>query len=228
VNPGVSVRIEGLPAVLAQLGKLKPAKLNAIARGGLKKAARMMVKAVKARLQPGGRGYETGALRKSIGFKVGTAKDGHSYAVVGPQRAMKRVEFNKTTRKWRMEPTKFGLRLKGKQVGRDPANYAHLIEYGHRIGAHGSGTLKPIQKPGWTPELVWSKKLQTMVFKHGAPRRAAKSKVTGEAGQGKGEGFVFGIGFMRATFDATQAAAVEIVRNHMRDEIKRLVLKGKV
>ena len=204
MNPGVSVRIEGLPAVLAQLGKLKPAKLNAIARGGLKKAARMMVKAVKARLQPGGRGYETGALRKSIGFKVGTAKDGHSYAVVGPQRA-----------------------FKGKQVGRDPANYAHLIEYGHRIAAHGSGTLKPIQKPGWTPELVWSKKLQTMVFKHGAPRRAAKSKVTGEAGQGKGEGFVFGIGFMRATFDATQAAAVEIVRNHMRDEIKRLVLKGK-
>lgn len=56
---------------------------------------------------------------------------------------------------------------------RNGANFAHNVEDGHRIaGGHGKGRqLRVMQKAGWTNELVWSKRLRTMVYKHGAPRR---------------------------------------------------------
>lgn len=225
----ISLKVEGLPVILGRLSQVKPAKMNQIVRKGLEKAARVIVKAVKANLKPGGRkpsGYDTGALRKSISFKVGTAKDGHTYAVVGPQRAVKRSHIYEGGRKIRTATlTKFGGRLKGKQKGKDPANYAHLIEYGHRIAA--GGTLTRIQRPGWTPELVWSKRLKTLVFKHGAPKRTARSKVTGEVGKGKSIGQVFGIGFMVAAYRATKDQAAAIIKQHMEEAIRKLLVKGK-
>lgn len=51
--------------------------------------------------------------------------------------------------------------------------HGQLVELGHRI-ASGSGKgrqLKVQQAKGWTNELVWSTKLRTMIYKHGAPKR---------------------------------------------------------
>lgn len=57
------------------------------------------------------------------------------------------------------------------------ANHGHLVEFGHRIASgrtrkgEARRELKREQKAGWTNELVYSERLKTLVYKHGAPHR---------------------------------------------------------
>ncbi len=202
MNPGVSVKIGGLTALLAKFASVKPAKLRSIERKGLEKAARIVVRAIKANLIPGQFGYATGALKMATYFKTGTNKAGKSYAICGARRAIKRVvrgSFGTAS-----SPTKFGKRLRGKRAGKNPAAYAHLIEFGHRIAAYRTGTLA-----------------------RASGKAAAKSRVTGRVGEGTKAGFVPGIAFMRRAYDGSIGAAKGAIKAHMCKELFRQLIFGK-
>lgn len=106
MNNGVMIR--GERALIRKLDRMaKQSQRNKIARPAVRKAAAEVRKAAK-RLAP----VETGELKRSITTKVETIRNGPVYAVIGPENR------------------------KNAQTGRNPANYAHLVENGtkpHRI-----------------------------------------------------------------------------------------------
>lgn len=96
---------------------------------------RILAPAVKAACQPievaakrfARRSEDTGALRQSIATKVKAYPTGVVVGLVGPRR-----DYFVRGRK----VTAFGAILGRKELRR-PANYAHLVEFGHRIAVGG-------------------------------------------------------------------------------------------
>lgn len=77
---------------------------------------------------------ETGELKRSIGFAVRQYRKGRlTFGVVGPRRGFGVPD----------ESTKTGMT--------DPANYAHLVEYGHAVAGNAAGWVeaKPFMRPAW-------------------------------------------------------------------------------
>lgn len=104
-------RLDGLQEVLANLdGVAKKVRKKAV-RTGVAKAGRLLARAAKANSPQGG----TGQLKRSIGSKVKTYPSGVVVAIVGPRKGFAVVD------------------AKGKK--HDPANIAHLVEFGH-AGPH--------------------------------------------------------------------------------------------
>jgi hypothetical protein len=60
-----------------------------------------------------------------------------------------------------------------------------------------------------------------MVFKHGAPRRTEKSKLTGKHGEGTQAGSVAPKPFLRPAFEATKAEASAIVEAEVRAAMEK-------
>ncbi len=121
---GLRVELGDLRPIVAQLDKLKRTLRNRILRQAMVKAARIMAKAVKQNA-PKEIGTDTysraraGQLKRSIGFKVSTSKNGVVTAIAGPRRGFRIV---------------LGARIRGKNTGKavayDPVKTAHLVEFG--------------------------------------------------------------------------------------------------
>ncbi len=74
----------------------------------------------------------TGTLKKSLGIKMTTTRRGTVLGVIGPRRGFK---------------TQVGTTGKGKPIYEDPANIAHLVEFGH--GGPHPAPPHPFMRPAW-------------------------------------------------------------------------------
>jgi HK97 gp10 family phage protein len=81
--------------------------------------------------------------------------------------------------------------------------HGHLIEFGHRVAAHGTGTLRRVHKPG------------------GRPQQDPISKVTGQRGTGAVKGFVAAIPFLRPAYEAHKQEVLTIAIREHRARIER-------
>lgn len=139
-------KLVGLEEMRATLKKLPEETQKRVLSLAVRRAAMPLVDAIKTRVPK-----RTGALRESIGAIVKTNKrTGDTYAIVGPRRGYYR-----------------GGAMIGKgEDGRGadvPANYAHMVEFGHQIVAPKSEGKKSATgggfvaaKPFMRPALVAS------------------------------------------------------------------------
>jgi len=115
-SPYAKFKLEGIDQILNTLKRLPIETQTKVLGVAVKRAAKPLVDAAKS-LAPS----RTGALRESIQAVVKKSKNGGSYAIVGPAR---------------------GYYKKGAKIGKDgdrrgaavPANYGHLVEFGHQVG----------------------------------------------------------------------------------------------
>lgn len=139
--PKTSARITvtGQEAIARALDSLPPKLQKRALRRGVTKMARRIRGRARELVA-----VETGALKKALAFRVYRLKRGDGYgAVIGPVRDAP----GKPPRYRRgVVRGKKGLRLarKGEQATsyRNPVNYAHLVELGHR-----SAPAKPFLRP---------------------------------------------------------------------------------
>lgn len=118
-SPFFKVKLAGLDEIRATLRQLPQETQNKVLTYAVRRAAAPMVKVAKS-LAP----VDTGALRSSIGVIVRRGKrGGDPYAIVGPERGR---YFRKGKR------LKKGADRRGAD---EPANYAHLVEFGHMSAA---------------------------------------------------------------------------------------------
>ena len=101
-----AINIDGIQELQRALGKLPKELVNKAEKAALRGGAFLISKAAKAKAP-----VASGHLKKSIGINVRTVK-GKTTARIGAKSDRKTV-------------TRYG-----KQVISNPANYAHLIEYG--------------------------------------------------------------------------------------------------
>lgn len=142
----VSVEVKGLEITIEALGKVTNAITRKYARRGVTKAASVVSKAVKSKLVVG-HGLETGLLKKSIGFRVYTSKDGIPGAVIGPRRGFKEpVTGRKRGRARLLTKRQKAAGVAGQSL-RNPIKYAHLVEFGHG-GKHPAGP-HPFMRPAY-------------------------------------------------------------------------------
>ena len=161
-NASKLVGLSEIRAVLKTLPSELRVKVMAVA---LKRAARPLVDAAKGFAA---RSVKTGALQNSITSLVKKGRGGDSYALVGPSRDYFRG----------------GKKLKKNAVrsGADkPANYAHLVEYGHHAatGAKGGSRRgKSTASAAWVPAKPFMRPAVA----------AAQSAIAGELAEGVSEG----------------------------------------
>lgn len=137
----LTTKVQGIVKGIENFGKLKDAARNKAIRRGLTKSGQLLTKAIKGKIKTKAR---RGLLRKSIGQKVKIpranprtgAKAKPGYVIIGPRRGFK-TQVGTVTR---------GPR-KGQPVYEDPANIAHLVEFGH-AGPH-SAPPHPFIRPAW-------------------------------------------------------------------------------
>lgn len=116
-------KLEGVAELTAGLRELARGVRNRVVRRMVTSASRVVLQAAKSRVP-----VQHGLLKKALGVKTKTYGSGTVVAVVGP-----RVDA-KGAKKQRFK-VKVGIRTRGKNQGADvyavPANYAHLVEFGH-------------------------------------------------------------------------------------------------
>lgn len=164
----IKTRVEGMDALVKRLSNLK-VSINPILRQAARRSASPVSKTAKLYLP--GRGkrliYDgnrilvygrTGQLKKSIGYRVATSRDGVVHALIGAQRktvtlALKTVAY-KGQVTWKRD--KDGALVKGDKlttktrnvlVRVKPSNYSHLIEDGFMAKPWGRKT-KPVAVRG--------------------------------------------------------------------------------
>lgn len=124
-------RITGTTEIAKALQGLPSRVSKNIAIEAMAEAVRPLVNAAKAYSH---RSIRTGALHRSIGFAVRQYKKGLvTYGVIGARRG-------------------FGVPDAGSSTGTtEPANYAHLVEYGHAIAGDANGWVdaQPFMRPAW-------------------------------------------------------------------------------
>ena len=109
----LSATLTGVENTLAKFETLKRGARNKYLRKAVRAASDPQLKASRAAMTFRN---DTGVLRKSLIKKIRTFPSGITTAIVGP-------------RKESVLATDRG----GRQVIRNPNNYAHLVEFGHRI-----------------------------------------------------------------------------------------------
>lgn len=120
----VEMKLTGVADLVRTLNSLKRGVRNKISRGPLAKAGRAVAKEAKSRAP-----VDTGALRRSLTSVVRTGRSG-VYVMVGPETGTKKNKRTGITSK-----TAFGKWLDNQGIKNRPANYAHLVEFGH-AGPH--------------------------------------------------------------------------------------------
>lgn len=145
----IAKALQGLPS---RVGK-------EAAMAAMEKAVAPLVLEAKQQAIPS---IRTGGLFRSIGFAIRQYKRGLvTFGVVGARRG-------------------FGVESDAHDTGKtEPANYAHLVEYGHAIEGDATGWVeaKPFMRPAWdaTAPTV-SKILGVEIFKE-IEAAASKSRV---------------------------------------------------
>lgn len=120
----VKFKLTGLEEIRATLRQLPEETQRKVMAVAVRKAAKPMVAAAKTYAL---RSVRTGALRNSIDVVVKKSRSGDSYAIVGPARGY--FVSGKRLKK--------GADARGAD---QPANYAHLVEFGHHSAA-GTGVV---------------------------------------------------------------------------------------
>lgn len=125
----IKFQITGHTEIAKALQGLSASVSKEIAMQAMEEAVQPMVESARS-LTPVG---DTGGLRRSIGFAVRQYRRGKvTFGIVGARRGFGTVDAN------------------GRHT--EPANYAHLVEYGHAIsGATGAGWVNaiPFMRPAW-------------------------------------------------------------------------------
>ena len=146
-------KLDGLDAAIQAVADFDAKAARKAARAGVDDATKIVLAAVKGKVPT-----DTKALKKSLGRKVKTYKRGAVvYGVVGPRR-----DAAGKPAKFRTERVRKG-RKQAAVV--NPANYAHLVEFGtrpHPIGIraskakgkrtganHPGAAPKPFMRPGY-------------------------------------------------------------------------------
>ncbi len=137
----IKAKIDGLAPLLRRLENVKRGTRNKILRPAVTKAARIVNNAAKTAVKPGKTGRQktrNGILKKSLGVKIASYET-TVIGVIGPRKGFK---------------TQVGVRTRGgtkSNVGdpiyEDPANIAHLVEYGH--GGPHPAPPHPFMRPAW-------------------------------------------------------------------------------
>jgi hypothetical protein len=151
-------------------------------RDALRRASRALVNRIKGYVPVDKNAKPSGTLKKSMGLVVRRSRrrDGDPYAVIGARRGFKR----EVVRNGRAELA-------------DPANYAHLVEYGHAI-VHG-GTLYDASR--------------------GSSQR--KSRVEGRTGRGQvGATRVAAQPFMRPGIQSGRGETLSVLATSLRNWVK--------
>lgn len=187
------IQIDGMDDLFARLRNLRQSIQNKHMRRAVTKSARVVAAAVSARAP-----VESGALKKSIGYRVYTMKTGKGVgAVIGPKRDFK-VQVGQAATRTRA----VRLRILSKKqlaagatgAARCPAKYAHLVEFGHRVAV--GGTLS--RRVGWRRRQI-----------------AAKSKRTDLRGKGRHAGNVAARPFLRPAWDASLGEIRSLIRREL-------------
>lgn len=147
----------------------------------------------------------TGALKESIAIKVLDGTDASGAALVGPDRGY----YQKGKR------VKDLSSLYG-QERQKPANYAHLVEFGHVIATGGS------LKATHALELVETGALS----KHGKPLKRWKRGAITAAAKGRATGLVAPQPFMRPALIAGAPAAEAILTEEIGRGVERVRAAG--
>lgn len=124
----LKIQITGSTELAKALRDLKSSVANDAAVYALEQATQPMVEAARA-LTPTG---DTGGLKRSIGMVIRKYKN-VVFCVIGPRRG-------------------FGVPDPSKKSGRtEPANYAHLVEYGHAVAGDATGWVEgnPFMRPAF-------------------------------------------------------------------------------
>jgi HK97 gp10 family phage protein len=135
-------RIDGLDTLLRRLDGLKRSLKTRILRAATRAGASLYNKAAKAAVKPGRtRDAETrtGLLKDSLGIKMTVRRSGTAVAVIGPRVGFKK-QIGLTTRAGKGGPV-------GTPIYEDPANIAHLVEFGH--GGPHPAPPHPFMRPAW-------------------------------------------------------------------------------
>lgn len=220
-----SVDLQGLQATLAALRNLKVSVQRKYARKGVTKAARVMAKAAK-QLAP----RESGALKKSIAFRVFTYKDKSGVgAVIGPARNVtkpkgwgtKAVRFaiTRTKRGKAKIASKKAIAAGGISEYRTPANYAHLVEFGRnaiRAGkASRRGTIGRIARKLGSKGILGFRNTGKRVLANAATGQIFGTEV--QAAKPKP--------FMRPAYDSTKGRCMQIIADELAAGIKAEAVK---
>lgn len=137
----VTFKLEGAKELQRRLFKLDDKIQNKILKGAVRKAARPVVKDARKRVPK-----DSGLLRDSIGTFVKKYKrSSTAVAVIGSRRTFSVSKRTQTT-------------ASGAQIEhRNPAFYAHLVEFGTKqhfqpVATIGSIVIKGFQHPGTKPQ----------------------------------------------------------------------------
>lgn len=188
--PTITARVVGANGIRALLLEMTAKKFRLAARKAINDCTKIVLAAAKT-LVP----KRTGSLRKALGRKVVSKKDGSGYVgIVGPRkdmsekkRARLQLEYEQGKRK-RAPGKRFRrtVKYKGREFVVNPVLYAHLVEYGSAPHAAKS---KKVQSDGET------------VF--GSRTAGAKPRP-----------------FLRPAWDGNKAACEAIIRNAMREALR--------
>lgn len=139
-----SVKVEGTKDLLAHLERIKQSVANRASRKALTKASQIVRDSARAKAPK-----DTGALRKSIGYKVKTSRrnKNRTYGVVGPR-----------------------SKYRGKN-GNRPARYAHIVEGGSRFRA-----AKPFLRPAFLSSQQRIQSIVRSVLKDELNKEARKKR----------------------------------------------------
>lgn len=190
------VALKGYPELMRTLHALPPRIGKRVLYNAARKAGPVATRAIKP-LVP----VETGSLKRSFGQRVYMHRRGFGAGVViGPRRGFTRIAV-RGRRGWRSarHGEMFSSPGGARAIKRTPANYAHLVEEGHRIVVGGTA------------------------FRLGGKRagKAARSLRTGMRGGGRVVGTVPGRGFMRRGWAAAQSAVYHAVVNALSEGIAK-------
>jgi HK97 gp10 family phage protein len=148
MKPVVTCQVVGVDLVMKAMHDLGDRKTKNALRAGFKKAARRFREVARSKLVPG-HGYETGLLKKSLDFKVYTSPNGSVGAVIGPGKAFKKGVVKGKRGKLRvMRKKEIAAGIKETEM-RTPINYAHLVEYGHKMRSGGTVEPRPFLRPAF-------------------------------------------------------------------------------
>lgn len=125
-----SISLNGAQDIWIKMAKVGKAVADKLNKRALNKALKPVVEKAKD-LAPVGKDVLPGMLRDSIGSKI-TVKKGYVRGVAGPIRQRVQIGTRKSGKK------------KGQPIFKDPARYAHLVEFGTSHSAP-----KPFLRPAW-------------------------------------------------------------------------------
>ena len=219
-----SWKVLGVEELIAALQDFKQSVRKRVIYNAVRKCGPV----VKAKIRPFVP-RETGALKMSIDHRVYTHKSGDGAGVViGPKKGYSRQAVRSKGRT--RAASKSTIASGAKTTRRTPANYAHLVEFGHRIAT--GGTLR--RTDGRTGGVSKSTKYYVegqYLGRNSRYRRLRKAGVTrmkpfGKRNTGTHGGNVAGALFMTRGWASAQPQLMATIRSSLQAGIRQAAEKA--